>query len=70
MLGALAKHLSVRGIVVAAVLILAASQYAMSYITDSEVRLRVSVSAAIVSTAIDVAAVLYCYRSGGKDKSD
>lgn len=64
MLGAIAKHLSVRGIVVAAVLILAVSQYAMTFVTNTEVRLRVSVSAAIVSTAIDVAAVLYCYRSG------
>ena len=68
MLGALAKHLSVRGIVAVAVVVLAVSQYAMSFVTDTEVRLRISVGAAIASTAIDIAAVLYCYRSNERCK--
>ena len=61
MLSLVARHLSMRWIAVVAVLMLLASQIVMGWIHDTALRARIALAAAIISTAIDAVAVMYCY---------
>ena len=63
MLGALSRHLSLKWIVAIAVLLLLLSQYVLGFVKDTDVRARISVAAAIASTAIDLVAILYCQQA-------
>jgi len=63
MLGALSRHLSMKWIVAIAVVLLLLSQYVLGFIKDTDVRARISVAAAVVSTAIDLVAIMYCQRA-------
>ena len=60
MLGALSRHLSMKWIVAIAVVLLLLSQYVLGFIKDTDVRARISVAAAVASTAVDLVAIMYC----------
>ena len=55
-----------RWVIAVAVLGLVLSQYLMSFIYDTDVRVRLSVAAAVISVAIDAVVVISCYKHKNK----